>query len=208
LKSYLKSQEISYTDESVKKYLYNLKKEKQIFSAGRGWYSTIKTSFVLNTQPVKELANCIQQEFPLLSFSCWSTEQLVSYFHHLPTYFVTFVYAEPDSLPSIRDYLRQKFNNVYLNPTKRDISSNFYLTEKTLILRPAISEEPQKEYYATIEKILVDLYLEKDRLDLMDSWEYHKLLHNIIDNFRINIARLLRYANRREVKNQIKELIH
>jgi len=206
LKSYLKYRGISYTDESVKKYLYNLKKEKQIFSAGRGWYSTINAPFVLDTKPIEEIVKSIQKNFPLLSFSCWSTEQLISYFHHLPTNFFIFVYSEKDFLPSLFEYLQQKNTPVFLNPLRIEVKKLFF-EKRNVILRPSISREPVKDHYATIEKILIDLFVEKEKLFIIDDWDYLFIFKNILTNYRISVASLIKYAERRKVTNKIQKLI-
>lgn len=63
-------------------------------------------------------------------------------------------------------------------------------------------------YYATLEKILVDMFLEKDRLRLMDGAEYERVFRNLILSHRINMPRLLRYADRRKVKHKlVKEIL-
>jgi hypothetical protein len=45
------------------------------------------------------------------------------------------------------------------------------------------------------------MFLEKDRLRLMDGAEYERIFRNLILSLRINMPRLLRYADRRKVKN-------
>ena len=158
--------------ESLKKYLYLLVKEEKLNSAGRGWYSNLIKPFMLDTQPVDEFINRLRKQFRLLEFSCWSGVQVQSWFHHLPGKLPLFVFVEKDAQNPLFEYLRDHYSNCYLNPQKRDIQQTFRLTEDTVIIRPAISEEPKSGYHATIEKILVDLLIEKQRLELFDEWEY------------------------------------
>ena len=70
-----------------------------------------------------------------------------------------------------------------------------------------ISEAPGKGNSAPIEKILVDLYIERERLDLFDSWEYERLFKAITQQYRMDMAGLMRYAKRRKVKDKIKVLM-
>jgi biotin operon repressor len=55
LRESLASQKLSYTPETVKVYLSQLKKEGLVFDAGRGWYSSIAEPFQLDTAPVEKL---------------------------------------------------------------------------------------------------------------------------------------------------------
>ncbi len=192
----------------MKQTLYYIKKEKHLFGAGRGWYSTIKTPFRLEKKPVKGTINEIKEHFQILSFSCWSIQQIRSYFHHLPNKFITFVYTDVDSIGPVYDFLRDIYPNTYLNPGQNEVRKNFVIQENTMILRPEISEEPREGHFARIEKILVDLYIEKDRLNLIDGWEYNQIFENITQQFRIDISKLSRYAYRRKVRNSIFENIY
>jgi len=208
LKLALKAAEVPFSDESVKKYLYQLKKADRLFDAGRGWYSNIPQPFVLDTRPVQEIAEIIRRAFPLLNFCCWNTAQLQSYFHHLPGKNLFFVYAEKEGLNAVFEYLHEHNPNSYLNPQKRDIERSFRVTDNAIVVRPAISEEPKNGDYATIEKILVDLFIERIKLDLFDEWEYMRLLKTIVTQYRIDMAGLVRYAGRREVKEKMIKMIH
>jgi hypothetical protein len=170
-----------------------------VFDAGRGWYSTIALEFDPDYQPVETLVTSLRDGFPNLSFSCWSTKQLQPYAHHMMTRFVSYVFADVDALPSISEYLDSKGYRVFRNPTKSEIAKFFSLDKDTCILRPSISEEPVKTEYASIEKILVDLYLESIKINLMEQDEYIRIFSRLVMNYRINMAKLYRYAKRREL---------
>jgi len=148
------------------------------------------------------------EKFPLLEFSCWSTEQLKGFFHHLPSQFVTFIYADKDFLSTIRDFLTDNNYTVYLNPYKVEAEKFVELKTKTIILRPYVSSRASKENNsAKIEKILVDLFMETKKISLIDEDEYIKIISNIIFNYRINIAEILDYAHNRKIKDQILNMI-
>lgn len=201
LKIHLAKQELKYAVLTINQYLYNLCAQGKLFDAGRGWYSTLSAAFKLDTFPVRNLASTIKTRFPLLRFSCWGTAQMQSFSHHLQTNFVQFVYTEPDAIASVAEYLKTEGYNAYQNPGVREFEKYFNRTERPVILRSSITEEPVEGHYATIEKILVDIYLEKDRANLMDGAEYKRIFKNIAYSQRINIARLLRYAQRRGMKS-------
>ncbi|KAF0153564.1 MAG: hypothetical protein FD143_96 [Ignavibacteria bacterium] len=200
LKEYLTKHGSSILPSSINQYLSQLKKENLIFDAGRGWYSNISKTSQQVTQIHKDLIFSLKKEFPFLEFNCWSISQIQNYFHHLFTKDIIFIYASFESLSSLNDFLTSKGLKVYNNPGKQIIKDYFTLKENSVFLRPSISEEPTIDNYSCIEKILIDLYLEKDKLSLFDQSEYKRLFYNLICSNRINIAQLLRYSGRREVK--------
>jgi len=208
LKRYFTEKGIKFEEDTLKKYLYLLKKNKVIYPAGRGWYSNIQKEFELNIESTKKIIKLLTDKFPLLEFSCWSTEQLKGFFHHLPTQFVIFIYTDKDFLQSVKDFLIENNYNVYLNPHKIEAEKFVELKTQTIILRPSISSRVSKEKNLTkIEKILVDLFMEMKKISFIDEAEYTKIISNIILNYRINMAEMLDYADRREVKERVWHVI-
>lgn len=195
---------IDYTEENLKKCIYRMKGNKILYRSGRGWYSTIEKEFVLDTQPIEKILQLIDRDFPLLEFSCWSTEQLKAFFHHLPSQFVTFFYSEKDFLGSLRDFLENNDYNVFLNPLKTEADKFINFRNRITILRPSITyREPKYGHFAKVEKIIVDLYMEAKKLNLIDMEEYKRLVLNMLHNYRINMSEMLEYAERRGIKNKI-----
>ncbi|NWF89925.1 MAG: hypothetical protein HXY50_10745 [Ignavibacteriaceae bacterium] len=200
LKEYLRKKKISSVPSTVNQYLSQLKKEKIIYDAGRGWYSNIQNTFQSESAFQNNVVNSITKDFPFLEFNCWSISQIKDYFHHQFTKDLIFIYSSFDSLSSLNDYLNANGFKVYNNPGKQMVKDYFILQSDSIILRPSISEEPKNNFSSSVEKILIDLYLEKDKLNLFDETEYKRLFYNLICSSRINMAQLLRYSSRREVK--------
>jgi len=164
--------------------------------------------FRLEKEPVQGIIDRIKEHFQILPFSCWSTQQIRSYFHHLPGKFVSFIYTDADSLGPLFDFLRDVYPNTYLNPGQDEVRKNFMIQENTIVLRREITEEPRDGHFARIEKILVDLYFEKERINLIDGWEYDRIFENVVKQFHIDAAKLVRYAKRREIKQYFYNKIH
>ena len=208
LKKYFAKKEIRFEEDTLKRYLYLFKKNKLIYTAGRGWYSNVKKEFELDIKPIEKIIGLITDKFFLLEFSCWSTMQLIGFFHHLPSQFITFIYADKDFLQSVKDFLIENDYNVYLNPYKIEAEKFVELKTKTVILRPSISSRvPKKKNRAKIEKILVDLFMETKKIGLVDEEEYKRIFSNVIVSYRINMAEMLDYAHNRKIKNEIKNII-
>ena len=207
LKKCFTEKRIKFEEDTLKKNLYLLKKNEAMYSAGRGWYSNIQKEFELNIEPTEKIIKLLIEKFPLLEFSCWSTEQLKGFFHHLPSQFVTFIYTDKDFLSTLRDFLTENYYNIYLNPSKIEAEKFIELKTKPIILRPFVSSRISKEKNLTkIEKILVDLFMEMKKITLIDKDEYIKIISNIILNYRINMAEMLDYAHNRKIKDEIKNL--
>ena len=204
LKDYFYDKNIKFKNSTIKQYLFSLKKEKIIYGAGAGWYTIINKSFELDTEPIKGTVTLLKSEFTFLNFSCWSTEQIKGFYHHLPTLFILFIYAEKDVLGILKNFLEEKEFNVYLNPHKKEVEKFVTFRNRTVILRPLVT--PRKyipSFFSNIEKLLVDLAIEMEKLNLMDPSEYGHIISNIIFNYRINIAELLDYSERRNIKEKM-----
>jgi hypothetical protein len=207
IKRGLNKSRLKYNSTTVNQYLYNLKTEGELFDAGRGWYATVNASLELNTKPVEKLKSVVAKQFPLLKFAVWSTEQLQPFEHHMMTQFTSFIYTDIDAMKPVVECLKDNDYNVYLNPQQSEVAKYFEPTSATVV-RQSVTEEPVEGYYATVEKILVDMFLEKDRLHLMDGAEYERIFRNLVLLHRINMPRLLRYADRRKVKaSLIKDIL-
>jgi hypothetical protein len=195
----LKAHRISVGAATLPRYLYDLVSEGVIFDAGRGWYSTLASSFVLNTVPVGELVQLLEPRFPFLDFAAWSTEQIAPYGHHLLARFVSFVYADKDAIESVGEALREAGYGVFVNPSKADRTKNFRIKDKTVVVLPQKSDSPLDGKFAAIEKIMVDLYRESQTFNLVDMHEFRRIVLNIIGRFRISVGALVRYAERRDL---------
>jgi hypothetical protein len=198
LKGNIFPEHISFEKSTMDRYIYNLTKSELIFDAGKGWYSSIKAEFKLETESLKNTFNLMKQEFPLLDFYLWSTQQLAAYFHHVPTRFFTFIYADKDYLQAIYEKLLIKGKKVILNPSPKEADKIFNVEKETIILRPSTTEAPVNEHYAKIELIITELYREKDKMAILDEWEYEDIFKNITCRSRICIASLMRYNKRLE----------
>jgi hypothetical protein len=121
---------------------------------------------------------------------------------------VTFVYAEKDMLQSLKDFLTDNNYNIFLNPHRSEVDKYVELKNRTVILRLSVfSRESKKEPLAKIERILVDLFIESKKINMIDIEEYKKIFSDIVLNYRINIAKMLDYAYSRKIKSKILNII-
>ena len=180
--------------------MHDFKKDGIIFDAGKGWYSFLENPFTLYSEPVEPFVQIIKEGFPLLPFSCWSTQQLNSFTHHLLAKFIVFVYTDSDYMRNVATFLKDNGYSVFENPIKSEVKKQFTMSENTIVIRPAITKQPTSENnISPIEKILIDFIIENQKLSIMDLPEAEYIIKSIINSGRINISELSSYAKRRNV---------
>ena len=193
--------QIDIEHETLRTYLSEAMRTGVIHDAGRGWYSRLGEPFALDTKPLTPLLKLLKKDFPLLDVSAWSTAQVNAYAQHLLSTHTMFLYAEVDALPTLADHLQDRGWKVYSNPSPGEAEQRFRPGDKTVVLRPTLSKQPEGEGGAApIEKLLVDLLAEAARLRLMDASEAQTVIANVAQAGRIPVAALLGYAKRRSLE--------
>jgi type I restriction-modification system DNA methylase subunit len=188
------------SDSTLKTYLSHVQSSGRLYDAGKGWYSNLKDPFVLDTKPLKKIITLLEKSFPLLDFQCWSTAQINAYTQHMLAKHIAFVYTESDAINPVAENLRAEGYTVFANPLKAEVEKSFRVDEKTVVVRPSISKQPQGEgHFAPIEKILVDLVIEASALKFMDESEARLIVENATGAGRVMMSSLLGYAKRRLV---------
>ncbi|MBI2924103.1 MAG: hypothetical protein HYY24_00165 [Verrucomicrobia bacterium] len=182
---------------TLNSYLVEFTRAGLIHDAGRGWYSSLAVPFTLNREPLSSLVQQLNRAFPLLDFSCWSTEQIASSGHHLLAKFVSFVHTDRDSMQSVFEFLRDKGFDAHLNP-RGAAAAHFVVRQRTVVVRPKVTTQPAEDHFVTIEGLLVDLFVERRDLRLIDSGEYFQILGNVIRAGRVLVGRLVEYAGKRK----------
>jgi hypothetical protein len=187
-------------DSTLKTYLPKFVEAGILFDAGKGWYSNLSEPLVLDSGSLIPITKCLSEQFPLLDISCWSTEQINPFMHHLLSKFVTFVYTDADAMETVGDVLSDAGHNVLVNPGKDEIEKFYGKTEHPVIVRPSVTKEPAAiSGMSPPEKLLVDLLFENNKLSIMESSEADDVVQKAIQAGRVNMAALLSYAKRRRV---------
>lgn len=196
----LNSAGVDASSVTLKTYLSRFVSEGFIHAAGRGWYSSLSNPFVLKVEPVKDIIAKVERAFPLLDFSCWSTEQINPFMHHLLSKFVIFVDVESDALSGLADWLKDDGYDVYAKPGKKEAAKAFRMSDHTVVIRTGhIDEAKIWNHAAPIEKILVDLLNETARLKLMELSEAQGVVDRVTRSGRISMGYLLNYAKRQRI---------
>ncbi len=192
---------IELADNSLHKYLSQAMRTGLVSDAGRGWYSRHCKPVTLAREPVAKLVTAVSKAFPLLDFCCWSTTQFNLFALHLIAQPTSFLYAEEDALGSVGSSLRGAGWEAWENPGKNDAERFVRPGALTVVLRPSIAKQPTcTGHVAPIEKALVDLIIEANKLQLMDQAEVQRILDNALGSGLLKLPALFGYAETKRVK--------
>lgn len=175
------------------------KKEGVLFSSGRGWYSDIPDDARLDVSPISPVMGFLRQKYPLLDFQCWSTQQLLPFFHHLPGKYYTFIYCDGSALNDLSISLQEAFDESTVRIKPKATADDFVPKERNYILLPmpkAMEHDPMNGPMQ-IESVLVEFAHQAKRLDFSDEREVFQVIHNLVSRYRVNMAKLQSIAIRR-----------
>lgn len=189
-----------------------LKKEKLIFQKGRGIYSfEFKPEFTVELSlKTKRLYNRIK---PMCNsdLCIWDTimlNELIDETNEKNWFFFSTAKEELEPLfKNMLDFSKK----VFLQPD-REVIQRYVLSQgEAIILTPLVSEIPlQKngEYLTpSIEGILVNAWMKYENYLKPIGYDISNIFNYAFKKYNINKNRLLRYAGRRDKRNEITDLI-
>lgn len=194
-------------------HLSNLCKLGKLRRIGRGLYSTqTKTAYSIKaSKKVRSLYRSLHKDFPFADFCLYDGLLLMPLLHDLSPNSTIYIETNRDVMESVFNHLGQKYQGrLFLAPTKEMTSKYIDLAQENIIIKPLITESPLTEDdgvpMPTLEKILVDTRVDADFFYL-HGYENLEMLRTAIAHYDVNQTRLLRYADRRnEKENIIKDL--
>lgn len=194
-------------------HLSNLCKLGKLRRIGRGLYSSqMKTAYNIKaSKKVRSLFRSLHKEFPFADFCLYDGSLLAPLLHDLSPNSAIYIETNRDVMESVFNRMIQKYQGrLFLAPTKEMTSKYIDLAQENIIIKPLITESPLTEDNGvpmpTLEKLLVDTRVDADFFYL-HGYENMEMLRTAIAHFDVNQTRLLRYADRRnEKENIIKDL--
>lgn len=194
-------------------HLSNLCKLGKLRRIGRGLYSTqIKTAYqVKASKKIRSLYRSLHKDFPFADFCVYDGQLFTPLLHDLSPNSTIYIETNRDVMESVFNRLSKKYQGrLFLAPTKEMTSKYIDLSQENIIIKPLITESPLTEDNGvpmpTLEKMLVDTRVDADFFYL-HGYENLEMLRTAISHYDVNRTRLLRYADRRnEKENIIKDL--
>jgi hypothetical protein len=180
---------------------------------GHGVYSTgeSKTFVPQLDQEHKKLYKELKVDFPYSDLCIWDTLILNRFMLHQPFRFMTIIEADTDSVKSVF-FKMQDFNASVFLGTDNDMIERYGSTEnRIVIVKLLVSEAPTQETNGlttvTLEKILVDLFCDEMIFSAFQGNERSIIFKNAFNDYTLNQNKILRYAQRRGRRDDIKEYL-
>jgi len=190
--------------------IYNLVQSGVIKRVGRGIYRLGKSNpFQIDLSPqIKKVARCIKKELPYTDFCVWELAIINLFNHNLINFNLFFIDIERDAIDAVYYKLKEKQKNVVnIRKTYDDISD----LAGNICIRPLVSHSPTQIQsqisVASLEKILVDLATDKEFFPFQGN-EIFTIYENAFEKYTINESSMLRYASRKEKREDIKEIVN
>jgi hypothetical protein len=206
--SFYQSFEPTVAKSTVNWRIYTLVKTEIIKRIGRGKFkcgnSIIFTPQI--TPKALKINSFMKTNFPYLKYIIWHISEINSVSQHLINKDTYYVEVERDAINAVFEQLREKFKYVLRGKTNEDV----YFGEIVIVARSLVTGSPtqsiNKVPTTTIEKLLVDLFADKE-FEFLQGYELTHIFNNAFSKYTINIDKLLRYASRKAKRDQIAEFI-
>jgi len=200
--------ESNVTRSTVYWRIYTLVLKNIIKRIGRGKYKCGNTNDFSPQITLKALKinSFMKINFPYLNFIIWHISEINSVSQHFINKDTYYVEVERDAIDAVFEQLREKFKYVLRGKTNEDV----YFGESVIVVRSLVTGSPiqsiNKVPTTTIEKLLVDLFADKE-FEFLQGYELIHIFNNSFSKYTINVDKLLRYASRKAKREQIAKFI-
>jgi len=194
--------------------IYNLK-DKNIISP------ISRQRFTLAHKPIfepligeheRKISTLIRKRFKELKFAVWSTRIVSEFMLHQPARFIIIVEVEKVAIEPVFYYLKDSnIKDVFLDPEEKEIDRYISGLENAVVVLPLVSKAPiqgiKSTATITIEKLLVDLFSDKQLFSAYQGGELAHIYDNAYRRYTINFTKLFSYATRRRKAQDVKNFL-
>lgn len=213
VRNFYAEEEPKIPNNTVNWRIYKLVQSGIISRVGRGKYiagAQVEFKPFLGKKEIS-ITDQLEKHFPFSDFSIWTTDAIQELYQHYSRVKFIIVEVDRDSVEAVFHFLKDNYSKVYLKPTQ-DMVENLLLHMKdVIVIQNLISQAPlqeiQKTTTVTLEKLLVDLFCEKNLFFYLQGSELQNIFQRAFEKYTINESKLLRYADRRKKKDEIREMI-
>lgn len=198
---------------SLSWYLFKLVDDNALARTGRGMYGKVmRQSFSPNpTDEMKEVYKLLQANFPFAKFCVYQGEIIAPLLHHLSSNRIIYVETERDTAETVFNFLKGEGREAYLRPDREMIYRYVDMDSRAFFVKNLVSEAPLQKVsdvpVPTLEKLLVDILRDSDFFYLQGAESEH-IIENAFNLYAVNKSRLLRYAGRRKVKEELSSILN
>lgn len=198
---------------TARQYLSSLAREKELVRIGKGIYALPQkqTFSYIPSEKARSIYEGLKAELPFTDFCVYDGSILSSIQHHLSINNAIYVETNRDVVESVFARLKENNKDVYRQPNAAFMNDYIDLRESCIIVKPLVTESPLADVEGiripTLEKLLVDIQKDAD-FDYLRGAESLYMYQMAFELYTINTQRLMRYAKRRGISQEIKELIN
>lgn len=203
-----------YAESSVNWLLDKLKKENRIISVGRGKYERVpeetkkRPYTYIHSREYQDIEKEIIVKYPLVEFQMWELIQFNEFVNHQISKNLIVVEVENMLEETVFDMLHGEYSYVLYSP-----QTEYYYRHKgeenTVVVLKLISEapKPREGHSSPLEKLLVDLFVNKFTGHLIEKSEYPAIMEDAFHKYYLDETKMFRYARRRNAETRMKEFI-
>lgn len=197
--------------EKLSWYLGKLCRNGKLRRVGRGVYTlqSANAFIVKANAKARSLYRSLSMQYPFADFCVYSANVITPLLHDMMPNNTLYVETNRDTIQSVFDILLPKYKGrIFLAPTKEIATTYIDFSKENIIVKPLVTEAPlsldDKVPVPTLEKLLVDTRVDAD-FYYLHGYENLEMLRTAISHYDVNRNRLLRYADRRNVKDSIQK---
>ncbi|MEJ0055757.1 MAG: DUF6577 family protein [Bacteroidota bacterium] len=216
LRNFFSESEPGLNDATLRWRIYHLKQKDILRPVKRGMYAIDKTEKLTFdpsfSKKLDSLNSVHLKSFVDAAYGLWTTEWLAQFMELQPTNHLIIFEIEKELTYPLFQELQLAKKNVFLDPDK-DIIENYILAKQNpVIVRALQSRAPLQKtshgkYVPALEKILVDVFCDKDLFIAFQGSELKNIYRNAWKEYEINLSVLTSYAGRRRRIKPILEFI-
>jgi hypothetical protein len=160
----------------------------------------------------KRITSKIESQFPDIKYCIWSTKAVIEFMLHIPGKYLTIIQVEKDALEPVFEFLNvQNIGRVFIQPEEKELDRYVFDVDRPIVLQTLVSRAPvqrvDKVSTITIEKLIVDLFCDKNLFIAFQGGELVHIFNNAFQRYSINFTKLLHYAGRRRKGREIRQFL-
>ncbi len=201
-------------DSTFRWRIYNLKEKKVITPISQDHFIlTYKPVFKPEVDDFEKKINIrLEKQFPGLKQCIWSSKAVNEFMLHIPGKFITVLQIEKEGIEPVFDFLKGlNFGTIYIQPEKKEIERYIFEAEQSIVLQQLTSRAPLQKIgkvsTVTLEKMIVDLFSDKNLFNAFQGNELVYIINNAYKRYAINFTTLFHYAGRRRKDKDLRQFL-
>lgn len=215
---YFRDFEPDLKEETLAWRIYDLKKRGIIQPVKRGVYtSSPKPTYTPQpSDKLGSLARKIQHQFSGIETCMWETQWINEFSRHQAGKNIRIIEIEKEFVESLYYYLNDYFSfDFFVNPDEKVMDYYVSESDEPVVIKQLITRSPTQTRternvqipVPLLEKILVDLYVDKKLFFFYQGGELNTIFERALTTYTLNFTKLFSYARRRGKMDEIKAYI-